>query len=869
MNRTKNLLLFCVFLFPLWLMGQANPLQSKITVDLNEVTLDHFVAEVSQMTGAQFAYNSRDIGSDRKISVKASNETLEQVLNRIAKELHLEYKLVRGQIILKPASGGEEMRRFTLSGHIREQTTGETLPGASVWADSVEAGTISNNYGFYSISLPQGQYTIQWSYVGFSPQKMTIDLSQDRVINVEMHEATQTLKEAVVTVDIPLIRLQTTQASLVSLNPDNLQKLPEFAGEVGLIKSLQAVPGIKTHSDGSAFFFVRGGNKDQNLILIDEAPVYNPAHLFGYYSVIIPDIAQSISIYKGDLPVEKGDRLSSVIDVQTKEGNLKNIAFNGVFNPLMYRFSLEGPIVREKSSFFTSFRHSNFRWIYSRNNPDNNLFFADLNAKFNIRINPRNRVYFAFFYGVDNFTNETPQDQGGVRWFNFTSTLRWNHIFNNRLFSNSTIYSSKYQYTLFTRGTEWISEIGNLSLAYDFTWYYRPAITIKFGGSQTFHEFNPGNLTATEDNPFAPRISRSRGSQTAFYFSGEHKLSQKWSYKAGFRIPIWVNYGPGTLYQFDSLYNVKDTLVFANNETIASFLHFDPRLSLRYGLSKSASVRLSAGVYHQHLHLISNSISPFSSFEIWMPSGPNIKPQRAVQTALGLNKLFIRSGVELSAEAYYKKMYHQIEYVEHANLILNPLIEGDLRFGEASAYGMEFSLRKTEGRLTGWACYTFSRSLSIFPDINQGLEFPAYYDRPHDVSLFLSYRLSNRVNISASWVYYTGSAVTTPVGFYSYDNYTVPRYGEKNNDRLPDYHRLDIALNWMLNKPGNNLEHSLTLGIYNFYNRHNAVSINFNKVETKEGKFVVPANLFGTHEIMTTQKYLLGIMPSLTYRIKI
>ena len=851
--------------------AQDTVLTKRVTLRIEEQPLERVLSEITQQTGVNFSYGSRNIKADRVISFQETNTTLGEVLDIISDKLDLDYKVVKGQIILKPGkhTPDEKKKKFTISGHIRDEQTGETLPGATVLEPESGKGTISNNYGFYSFTLPEGTYGLQYSFVGFKEIEFEIELTKDRKRDVEMELNAEILGEVTVTSNEKLEEIEKSQMSRIRINPPSLNTLPEFAGEVGLIKSLQTFPGIKTHSDGSAFFFVRGGNKDQNLILIDEAPVYNPAHLFGYYSVIIPDIARGISIYKADMPVEKGDRLSSVIDVQTKDGNMKKFGLSGILNPLIYRFAVEGPIAKEKASFFTSFRHSNFRWLYSLATDDASLYLYDLNAKLNWRINKNNRLYYSFFYGKDNFTNKNLTDQGGIRWYNFTSTLRWNHIYNKRLFSNLTVYGSTYNYNLLAPNTIWESEITNFSFSYDFTFFKKPETTLKFGFSQTFHEFNPGNLEGGEENPFVPKISSGRAAKTALYFSREHAINDRWSWKFGFRLPVWSNTGPAIVYQFDTSYRVTDTLVFQEGEAIKSYINLDPRFSIKYRFAQNASLKLSYGIYHQYLHLISNSISPFTSFEIWMPSGENIKPQRANQLALGITQFIEKSSLEFTTEFYYKKLHHQIDYEPHANLLLNPLLEGELRFGEGRSYGWEFSFRRTRGRLTGWISYTLSRTLKKIGEVNDGKEFPAYYDRPHDFSIFLSYHLSKRVNVSANWTYYTGSAITTPIGFYEYNGSTVPLYGEKNNDRLPDYHRLDVALAWMLNKPGKSFQHSLNFAIYNLYNRHNPVSINFNKVETKEGKFVVPANLYGTSEIMTTQKYLLGIMPSITYKFKL
>ncbi|MCD4696505.1 MAG: TonB-dependent receptor [Bacteroidales bacterium] len=852
------------------IMAQEDVLLIKVSLNFEKQPLQDILKEITSQTNLEFSYNSKTVDDEQLLTIEAVNEPLKTVLEHLSETLKIEYKIIKQQIILKRQKKPQkETNKYTISGYIKDKESGETLPGATVMIAGTQTGTVCNNYGFYSLTLPKGENTLKFSFVGFSDQQKVIQLTENLKLDLGMIFNSKLLGEVTIETNEQLEAIEKSQMSRIKVNPKNLSTMPEFAGEIGLIKSLQSLPGIKTHSDGSAFFFVRGGNKDQNLILIDEAPVYNPAHLFGYYSVIIPDVAKDISIYKGDLPIEKGDRLSSIIDVHTKDGNLRKHELNGVLNPLMYRFSLEGPIVKDRSSFFTSFRHSNFKWIYQREVPNSDLYLLDVNAKVNWKINNNNRVYYSFFYGADNFINHNNNNQDGIKWFNFTSTVRWNHVFNNRLFSNATVYGSRYNYTLLTRDTEWNSSISNVSLNYDLTWYLQPEFTLKFGFSQSGHNFNPGNLNNPENSPNIPQISKSQANKFVLYINEEHKLSDKFSYRAGLRMPVWNSQGPTIIYQFDTNYRVTDTLTYSDEGTIETFVNLDPRVSLKYKLSNTSSFKFSYGIYHQYVHLISNSISPFSSFEIWMPSNSNIKPQRADQVAFGLFKYFEKANIELTSEVYYKWMKNQIDYESHANLLLNPLIEGELRFGEGRSYGFELLFRKTKGRFTGWISYTYSRTLKQINGVNNGNEFPAYYDRPHDFSFFFSYHLTKKLNFSANWIYYTGSAITTPIGFYQYNGYTVPLYGDKNNDRLPDYHRLDVALAWQLNKPERKFQHSLTFAIYNFYNKHNPVSINFNKIESGNGNFVVPENLFGTSEVLSTQKYLLGIMPSITYKFKL
>lgn len=853
------------------LYSQNNILQTRLSFEMEDATFGELLEKITHQTNIHFSYNPRHISSDQRISLKADEETLKDILDKICLEFDLEYVVVSNQIVFrkKPARAEPE-KKFTLSGFIRDKASAETLPGASVFVKELNTGTITNAYGFFSLSLPPGEYEFIYSFVGYSTQGNHLAFDQNIQKTIELKSASMELAEVVVLADQNIENLQKSQSGKINANPRSLERLPEFAGENGLIKSLQTLPGIQTHSDGSSFFFVRGGNKDQNLILIDEAPVYNPAHLFGFYSVIIPDVAKDISIYKADMPIEKSGRLSGVIDVQTRDGNMKNFNVEGVLNPLMARFSAEGPIVSEKASFFTSYRRSIIEWLYKSQAPQADLHISDFNAKVNWQINNNNRVYLSVFRGKDNYTTIEDQGKIGIAWHNYTTTARWNHIFNERVFSNTTLYASEYNYTLYTGTFPWESGIKDVGLKFDLSWFANPDLTWRVGFSQILHEFNPGNFSDVDEvlRPFIPRIYAGKASETAIYASREKRISERWAWRAGISLPVWVSTGPAIVYGFNENRNVTDTLIYQDGEQIKSYFTPDLRLSARYRISEHASLKFSLGTYHQNLHLITNSISPFSSFEIWMPSGKNIRPQRARQLTAGFSGLMPSKGFEFEAELYYKRMRNQIEYENHAKLLLNPLIVGELYFGEARAYGLELFIRRTKGRLTGWAGYTYSRVFNRFEEINNNRKYPAFYDRPHDFSIFLSWQLSRKLIVSLNWIYHTGSAITTPTGFYYYNGSTVPYYGEKNNDRLPDYHRLDVSMNWKFGKPNHRFQHSLNFGIYNLYNRHNPVAINFNKVKTQNGNIVVPSNLFGTNEIMATQKYMGGIMPSLTYKFK-
>lgn len=870
----KYILLFLIVLQAFQVYSQEVDLSKKISIYFENALVDKVIKNISEKSSINFSYGSNVFKENERITIKEDNIPIREILDSISAQLDIEYKVVENQVILKKRKtdkSDESIKdeKFTLSGFIRDQLTGESLIGATVLVKETQTGVISNSYGFYSLSLPAGNYIIVFSYIGFEPLERQISLDKSIQQSISLSVNAEVLKEVTIIADETVEMLEKSQMSQMKIKPQSLSNMPQFAGEVGLIKTLQTLPGIKAHSDGSSFFFVRGGGADQNLVMIDDAPVFNHSHLFGYYSVINPEVAKDIKIYKGDMPVSQGNRLSSIIDIYTKEGNLNRLEVNGMVNPFIYGLSAEGPLIKEKSSFFISFRHSNFNWLYRRTVPDLNLYFYDINAKLNFKLNKNNRIYFSFFYGKDNLENKSVTERGGINWDNWAGTIRWNHVFNKKLFSNMLVSGSLYNYHLTMGEVIWNSEIQNVNVKMDFTWYLNPKNTMRFGSNLSFHDFNPGNLSYDTSVYYFEKIPKNKSRELAFYFEDEYDISHKFSVKAGLRLPIWMNSGPTTIYLFDDVYQVTDTLQIQSDSIYKTFVNLDPRISLKYKIGKYASLKLSYGMYHQYIQMLSNSISPFTSFEVWMPAGSNIQPQKAQQIAVGYTQFIKKPELEITAEAYYKKMQNQIDYEPHANLLLNPLIEGELRFGDARSYGVELMLKRTKGKLTGWITYTWSRALKKIEGVNNSEEFPAFYDRPNDFTLYLSYQFSERTNFSVNWIYYTGSAITTPIGYYDYNGYTVPYYGEKNNDRLPDYHRLDLSLNWRLNKRTQRFNHSLIFGIYNFYNRKNPVSINFNKVKTRDDNYVVPANVYGTNELLTTQKYLLGIMPSITYKFKI
>lgn len=846
-----------------------------------DITLKQALAEIEKETGMTFSYNPEILPLTEIVSLNFENSSLTNVLNVLFNPVKIDYKISGKQIILKKSKEKEKEQTETdgnvsVYGYIRDSKTGEILIGVNVYDPVTYRGTTSNSYGYYSITLPSGNKSIRYSMLGYSISDQKLELTKDIRKDIQLTEsgidmqAVEVLSEK----EIPGMEIATTGE--INLTANALKRMAGFAGNTDVLKTLQMVPGISAFGDGSAFYFVRGGTQDQNLLMIDDAPVFNPAHLFGFFTAIAPDAVKDVKAYKGDFPASFGGRLSSVIDIRARDGNMNKIGFSGNLGIYTSDLTLEGPVIKEKSSFIFSGRKSNLNWL--NNNPENGrsftIDFFDLNAKLNFKINNNNRLFFTFFTGKDDFsriTNGTVKTFG-IDWDNTTATLRWNHIFNPRLFSNTTWAGSRYNYYLYISRQEddyWKSSIETSTIKTDFTWYHESAHTIRFGAELALYRSNPGNVHFSDEETqrFAPWVPHYKSLAANFYISDEIILTDNLQLRAGLRFSSWRNLGETNVYLYDESHQVYDTITVAKGSYYSPYYNLEPRLNLVWNISKS--INWSAGYSRtaQYLQMLSNSVSPFTSLEVWAPSGPNILPQKADQVTSGF--LFkLPDNLSFSADVFFKKLHNQIDYADHANMLYNPLIEGELRYGFANAHGVELLLRRTEGRVAGWIGYTWSKVSKQIDGINNNQPFPAFYDRPHSFLANIIFQAGKRLDISANWCYLSGQAFTSPVSFMQYNGYVVPVYGSKHNDRLPDYHRLDVSFSLRLNKPERRYNHTLVLAIYNLYGRSNPFNIGFNKIMNSNGDFVVPSDMNGNYEIISTQLSVAGIIPSVNYTFK-
>jgi len=861
----------------------AQNLDQKITIKAKNQPLREVIEQISKKGAILFSFNPQAIPINNKITVIARNTSLSKIFEMVFTANGIDYILSEKQVILKlskqetppiPDVPSKQLRKYTISGTVRDKSTGEVIIGANVYDKASMQGTTTNAYGFYSLSLPMGEYKITNSYIGYSSVSQDINLNKNINSTIDLQLAAVEMNAVVITSDPDADGKRLNQTGDMRFSPAVLKQIPGFAGNVDVLKSLQNVPGILTFGDGSSFYYVRGGNSDQNLLLIDEAPIYNPSHLFGFFSALAPDAIKDVVVYKGDFPANYGGRLSSVVDMRAREGNMKRIGIAGNIGPYTTDMTLEGPILKEKSSFLVSGRISNLNWLQFPTDDQRTykFNFYDINAKFNVRLNDNNRLFLTAFRGNDEFNRYNNQNTNtfGISWKNVAGTLRWNHVFNSRLFSNTTAYISRYNYYLDLSkelSTYWTSSISNATVKTDFSWYLNPENTIKTGFEINGHKSNPGKMYFSNDE-IPASLAQYQSTEFAIYASIEQQFGQKLFARYGLRISRWNDLGPTSVYFFDANHRVIDTIYVAKNTIYKSFLNFEPRISLKFAINENSSFHANYNHNVQHLQVLSNSTSPFTSLDVWAPCGPNIEPQKADQFSIGFfSKVFHRE-YDFSLDAYYKRLYNQVDYKDHPNMLINQLIEGELRFGDGWSYGLEALLRKNSGKFTGWISYAYSRSMKQIADVNNGNVFPAAYDRPHNFSITLSYATSKHWSFSSHWMYLTGAPFSSPTGFYYVNGYSVPVYGEKNNDRYPDYNRLDLSVSYALSKPEKRFQHSLVLTVYNAYGRHNPFSINFNKISDYNENIVVPSNLEGDVERIITSMSVAGAIPSLNYTFR-
>lgn len=736
----------------------------------------------------------------------------------------------------------QAQEKYTLSGYVKDIANGEGLIGVSVYVREASTGVVTNPYGFYSITLPQGEYALVFSYIGYEKLTRTVTLDADQRVNIEMAAESRQLQEVVVSTKKEDDNVRSLDMSVNTVDIKTIRKIPALLGEVDVIRSIQLLPGVSTVGEGASGFNVRGGDVSQNLILLDEAPVYNSSHLFGFFSVFNPDAVKDVKLIKGGIPAQYGGRISSILDVRMKEGNTKKREINGGIGTIFSRLTYEQPFAKSRGSFIVAARRSYIdvlaKPFLKEDLKKSRFSFYDLTAKVNYRLDDKNTFYASGYFGRDVFGAA----DFGFGWGNGTATARWNHIFSNKLFLNLTAYYSNYDYSLESDRNNkdakdkfsWNSKIISSSLKPDFTYYLTPNNQISFGGQYINYDTRPGKAVAVSSGERRNISLDSRyGDESALYVANEQKVSDRLSLQYGIRYSMYRNLGPGQVYEYQEIqkgerkYPILPGAAVPKGQTIKQYGNWEPRFSMNIGLTSTASLKASYNRTAQYLHLLSNTAAS-SPLDVWTLSTNLIKPEVADQVALGWFQNFRDNTYEASVEVYYKDLQNQIDYVRNSDLLLNQYVEGDLLFGKGRAYGAEFFLRKNKGRLTGWLSYTLARTERLVESVNNDTWFPARFDKPHNFTAVGLFDVNKRLTLSSNFTITSGTPATFPTNRFEYNGWALPYnvYNARNNNRIPAYHRLDLAATLKskrkLFKTG---EGEWVFSVYNAYNRRNPYSI--------------------------------------------
>nr|WP_157474914.1 TonB-dependent receptor [Dyadobacter sp. Leaf189] len=732
--------------------------------------------------------------------------------------------------------------RHTVSGYVKDKANGEGLIGVSVYVREASTGVVTNPYGFYSITLPDGTYTLVFSYIGYQKVTREVTLDADKTISIEMEDESNQLQEVTVSTQREDENVRSIEMSVNKVEMKTIRKMPALLGEVDLIRSIQLLPGVTTVGEGASGFNVRGGDVSQNLVLLDEAPVYNSSHLFGFFSVFNPDAVKDVKLIKGGIPAQYGGRISSILDVRMKEGNSKKREVNGGIGTIFSRLTYEQPFAKGKGSFIVAGRRSYIdvlaKPFLNSDLRDSKFYFYDLTAKVNYQLGDKDTFYASGYFGKDVFGG----GDFGFGWGNATATGRWNHIFSNKLFMNLTGYYSNYDYSLGQNVNDpsakdrfdWKSKIISASFKPDFTFYLTPNNQLTFGGQYIYYDTRPGRAVAVSEGQETDiSLDPKYADESAFYIGNEQKLSDRISLQYGIRYSYFRSLGPGTEYQYytdevgQRKFPVFPGTDYKRGDVIKGYGNWEPRAALNIGVSSNASIKASYNRTAQYLHLLSNTAAA-SPLDVWTLSSPIIQPEKADQVALGWFQNFKDNMYEASVEVYYKKLYNQIDYVPGSELLLNQFVAGDLLFGRGRAYGAEFYLKKNKGKLTGWISYTLSRTERQVQSINNNDWFPARFDKPHNFTSVAIYEMSKRLSLSANFTITSGTPATFPTNRWEFQGWPVGNNyaNTRNNNRIPAYHRLDLAATLKskrkLFRAG---EGEWVFSTYNVYNRRNPFSV--------------------------------------------
>lgn len=766
-------------------------------------------------------------------------------------------------------------QKYTISGYIRDKANGEDLVGASILLKEINKGTITNTYGFYSITVPEGKYTVEVSFLGYKTNKEIITLTNDLKRNIHLESGAIVTEEVTISAEKADKNIKDNKMGAITMPSKQIKELPAFLGEADVLKTIQLLPGVQSASEGSSGFYVRGGGPDQNLILLDEALVYNASHLFGFFSVFNADAVKDINLIKGGMPAYYGGRLSSVLDISMKEGNNQELEGSGSLGLIASHLTLHGPLKKDKSSFLITGRRTYADFIVSpflphfeksRDFAGTRYFFYDFNAKLNYRFSDNDRIFLSGYYGKDIFRYESEEDgfSTSIPWGNITGTFRWNHLFNDKLFLNTSLVYSKYDFEMVMEQESF--EFGMYSSINDYTakldFSYMPAVrhNIRFGMNFIHHIFEPSSVSGRigETSYNSGGVAKQFANEGAIYVHDDFDLNEKINIGAGLRGSGFQMIGPFDRYLKGDFARTTDTIHYNKGETVHFYKRLEPRLNVRYLINTNSSIKAGYTWNYQYVHLASLSAGTMPT-DIWVPSSELVKPQFGTQLSVGYFRNLKNDMFETSVEVYYRKMENLIEYADGYTPADNVGDNSDsfFTYGTGDSYGIELFLKKRLGKLTGWIGYTLAKTTRYFDELNNGNPFPAKYDRRHDFSIIANYKYKENWQFSAVFVYATGDALTLPIAYYLIDGRFVYEYGDRNSFRLAPYHRFDLSANYCNeeNQKGKRIRKSWNFSVYNVYNRKNPYFIYFDQ----EGDIKT-----GTLETKVKQVSLFPVLPSIT-----
>ena len=855
-------------------LGQTDSNSETISISCHNETLRHALDLITQQSGILFVYNTDLIDDQVLIDIKIRKTGLNTAMDQIVDILGLQYIRTEKQIILKPRNKAisgtdktDNARNISITGYVRDSKTHEPLIGATISVEGQPLGTASNGIGYYTLTLKKGEYTLIYSYLGYRREYVTTNLTGNITIDQELESTEQQVE----TVAINYTKTQPASKSLLNKSSTlNATDFTKYSGLVlggDLVGILATDHGITRISDGSAFYSVRGGYKDQNIVLIDEAPIYHPSHLFGLYSSVAPQSINSLEVYTSDFPLKYGGRLSSITDIRTKDGSLGKFGISSEITPLTLSARMDIPIREDKITATANVRKSILGWVMNALDIDGKFSFYDIHSKIHFKISPKDRLYISVFNGNDYYSNLETGNNYAVTWSNIAATIRHYHILGARHYMNQSAYFGQYKYLIFTNDDHsnyWNTRIGNIAYKADFVWEPTPKTTIRYGAEYSYHIFTPATLYI-DDTKSNSGLLTGNADNIVAYAGAEIQATQNIAIKAGARVSLWQNYGPAKSFYYDEQIRTWDTTTYGYGR-FNKYLRVEPRVAIVYRATPKFDLKISAERNVQYLHMLSNSISPFTTLDLWIPSGNYFKPQEVIAATFSATARIW--DMTITACGYYKYFQNLTEYRLHANMLMNRTIENEFYLGKAKSVGMEISAEKNVGKIRMKANYSYTYSHKYTPELYKK-EYIPDNSIPHCVHLMTIYNITQRLAAKIDWNFNSGIPYTKPVGFYYYDNYKIPYYGNRNDSRLPNYHKLNMAVEYTFKKPEiKHFSHKISLSIYNIYNRHNYVLVSYNKIRTDDGKFMIPSNYSKDNQFVPTGMSLPGVFMMVSYRVQ-